>query len=163
MTCMALFTDRVGRAYAQRHMPKPATGEGPWGEAVEYWLKEKKIRQADLARATGIEPKIISKIARGFHTSTRSLERIAVALELPLDAVLVSPDRKSALEERKRMIMEITELVTRRVEGKPPMQVQPPILSVEEATEKLNEALSAAKKRQEVSSEIVRPRIGRKK
>lgn len=158
MTCMALFTSRVGHAYAQRHMPKPATGDGPWGEAVEYWLKEKKIRQADLARVTGIEPKIISKIARGFHTSTRSLARIAAALELPLDAVLVSPDRKSLLEERKGMILEITELVTRRVEGRPP-----PILSVEEATRKLNEAIANEKKRQETSSDKIQPKLGRHK
>lgn len=122
---MALFTARSGDAYAQTHMPKPAVGDGPWGEAVRYWLDAKKIRQADLARDTGIEPKTISSITRGFHTTTRMLAKIAAVLDLPLDAVLVSPDRKSAAEERKRMVQEVTERVVRALDTHPPPIAEP--------------------------------------
>jgi len=144
-------------------MPKPAIGNGPWGEAVEYWLKEKKIRQADLARMTGIEAKIISKIARGFHTSTRSLERIAIALELPLYAVLVSPDRKSAAEERKLMIQEITERVVRSIDTTPSaLPPLPPALAqkVKELGQ-LTEAVEA--ERQQASRGRSKAQLRRKK
>jgi len=114
---MALFTGRLRADYAQPHMPQPAQADGPWGEAIVYWLNARRWRQADLARETGIEPKTISSVTRGFHTTTRILQRIAEALQIPLDAVLVSPDRKSANEQRKQMIQEITERVVRHIEA----------------------------------------------
>jgi transcriptional regulator with XRE-family HTH domain len=52
----------------------PPKGAGPWGEAVQHWLRHRDWSQADLARATKIEPKTISSIVRGFHTTTRMLE-----------------------------------------------------------------------------------------
>lgn len=115
---MALFTSREGRDYARGHMPKPKTADGPWGEAIRHWMDVKKISQADIARETKIQPKTVSRIVRGFHTQTRLLERIAAVFDVPLDAVLVSPARRLANEERRRMIIEITDEAMRKYEAR---------------------------------------------
>lgn len=114
---MALFTDRLGGHYAPNHMPRAKRGNGPWGEAIEYWLRVKKISQADLVRATDVRANTISRVTRGFHTMTSVLEKIANALDVPLDAVLVSPERKMKNEERRQLVADITERVVRTIEG----------------------------------------------
>src|SRR5688572_13604922 len=103
---MALLSDGAGHDYAQRHMPAVKTGTGPWGEAIRYWLPKKNMRQADLARETGIEEKSISSMARGFHTTTRQLAKIAKVFGVPLEDVLVSPSRYEARLDQKRVIQE---------------------------------------------------------
>jgi transcriptional regulator with XRE-family HTH domain len=113
---MALFTGGVRADYPRPHMPQPKRGDGPWGEAIVYWLKDRNMRPAELARATGVRPNTISRIVRGFDTTTRVLRLIAAALDLPIDAVLISPDRKSANEARKQMILEVTERVVRHID-----------------------------------------------
>src|SRR4051812_42018863 len=117
---MALFTATAAAGYARQHMPQPKSGSGPWGEAIRYWLKEKDMRQADLVRAVHvanpqetITANTISNASRGLHCSTRTLEQIALALKVPLDEILVSPDRRSAQEARRQMVQEITEHVMR--------------------------------------------------
>lgn len=115
---MALFTDRQSTPYARRTMPQAPRGDGPWGEAIQYWLRARNKRQADLASDTGVRANTISRAARGFDTTTRVLRKIADALDAPLDSVLVSPERKLANEDRRRLIQEITELVVRTVETK---------------------------------------------
>ena len=75
-------------------MTLPPKGTGPWGASLRYWLPRRDMRQSDLARATGITPKTISSIVRGFHTTTNNLARIAWALDVPLDQLLVSPDQR---------------------------------------------------------------------
>jgi transcriptional regulator with XRE-family HTH domain len=77
-------------------------GPGPWGEAIRYWLPRKNMCQADLARASGIEPKTISTMTRGFHTTTRMLLKVSVALGVPLADVLVSPARQRLNDEAIR-------------------------------------------------------------
>lgn len=73
------------------------------------------VRAADKARweAAGqkTKPKEITKNSisnayRGLHTSTRTLQKIAHALNLPFDMVLVSPARRTSNEERLRLAME---------------------------------------------------------
>jgi transcriptional regulator with XRE-family HTH domain len=97
-------------------------GTGPWGEAIRYWLPKKNMRQVDLARVANIEEKTISKITRGFHTTTRQLEKIARAFQVPIDDVLLSPDRRLTNADRHRLINEIsasvTEKVYREIEGR---------------------------------------------
>lgn len=110
---MALLSTGPGRAYAQGSMPAVKTGNGPWGEAIRYWLPKRNMRNADLARATGIEEKTIGKMARGFHTTTRKLEVVAVALGVTLEEILVSPDRIRASENLERLIRDAVSAVLR--------------------------------------------------
>lgn len=90
---MLKFTGAARDSYPQDDMPDDAAplGDGPWGEAVRYWLHKKKLRQAALVRGTGLTANTISGIVRGLPTQTRSLDLIARWLKVPLAAVLVSP------------------------------------------------------------------------
>src|SRR5262249_32105724 len=77
--------------------------EGPWGDALQYWLKTRDLRQADVVRASGLQPKTISRVARGLHTQTRVLASIAMFLGVPIEHILVSPLRSAASpDETKR-------------------------------------------------------------
>ncbi len=134
---MALFTGMSSGDYSRQHMPQPAKSDGPWGEAIQYWLDVKGWRQADLIREiqnlqkpeaavrAGKRKKskgnknTVSTACLGRDCNTKTLRIIATALGVPLDGVLVSPDRKSANEARKQMILEIAEKVARELE-KPP-------------------------------------------
>jgi transcriptional regulator with XRE-family HTH domain len=87
---MGFLADGSRRPYAHK-VPQAKRDSGPWGEAIRYWLNERRWSQSDLARATQLQPKTISRIVRGFHTQTRLLEQIAAALGVALDRVLVSP------------------------------------------------------------------------
>lgn len=127
---MALFTGMPSGGYPRGRMPLPEKSDGPWGEAIQYWLAFRGWKQADLIREIQkAEPSTsktdkknkgnkntVSNAALGRDCNTRTLRVIATALNVPLDAVLVSPDRKSANEARKQMIMEITESVVRKIE-----------------------------------------------
>jgi len=113
---MPLFTGSGVQSYARRHMPLPKRGGGPWGEAIRFWLDKRQIQQADVVRATGLRANTVSRATRGFHTTTRVLERIATALHAPIDQVLVSPVRKLANEERRALASEISEEVLRSID-----------------------------------------------
>ena len=126
---MALFTGAVRKTHTRPKMAQPEYADGPWGSAIQYWLNRLKWRQSDLARATGIEPKTISSIVRGFDTTTRMLRRIWDALlkegqrrsplnHLYFEEVLVSPEAKSEAEKKRLWIQEITEKVARELEGR---------------------------------------------
>lgn len=100
-------------------MPLPPRKDGPWGEAIKYWLVQRGWNQTDLRKAVrqrnaSVSKNTIGNAARGFDVSTRVLRIIATALDVSLEAVLLSPNRRSAQEERKQMIFEITERVARQ-------------------------------------------------
>jgi transcriptional regulator with XRE-family HTH domain len=97
-------------------MPQAARSDGPWGDAIRYWLNQRKMRQADLAELTGVRANTISRVTRGFPTTTRVLAKIAVAFRVPIDVVLVSPELKLANEKRRRLALEISERVLRELE-----------------------------------------------
>lgn len=138
---MALFTGGEWESYPHPQMPKPASADGPWGEAITYWLNARGWRQADLLKAVhdvgGTTNKnTISSATRGYNCSTRVLRVIASALKVPLEDVLVSPDRKSASEERRQLITEAVDRAMREYDARnapkpphpptPPEQVEPP-------------------------------------
>jgi transcriptional regulator with XRE-family HTH domain len=102
--------------YSFPGMPQARRETGPWGDAVQYWLNHRQLRQADLVRATRIQAKTISQIARGFHTTTKLLGRIAAALNVPLDQVLVSPLKRGTMDDRRRLISGLMEDVLRFVD-----------------------------------------------
>lgn len=115
---MALFTDRALDSYSQRRMPQPARGDGPWGEAITYWLNIRTWRQADLVRALkgNIDKNTVSRAANGHDVNTATLRLIAAALNAPLEDVLVSPIRKRQGEELRRMAHDVLEEFFRRAE-----------------------------------------------
>jgi transcriptional regulator with XRE-family HTH domain len=113
---MALFTRAEQRDYASGNMPAAERKTGPWGAAIEYWLKERRLRQADLVKGTRIEAKTISRITRGFHTQTRKLELIAKYLMVPLERVLVSPLRSGPSEDRRQLVRDIIDDALRSVD-----------------------------------------------
>jgi len=123
---MAVLGPTTGHSYsAVQAMPQPAIANGPWGEAIRYWLSVRKLRQADLARpvskgGTGLRANTISRVTRGFDTTTRVLRRIATALDIPLDQLLVSPQRHHESEDRRRLAIEIAERVLRTLEQRDP-------------------------------------------
>lgn len=114
---MPLFTGQVSGGYAQRHMPQPIVSDGPWGEAIRYWLQRKNLSQQDVARMTKMPGNTVSRAARGFHVQTRVLGRIARALDVPLTDVLVSPVRRAMNEDRRRFVADVTEQVVRKLES----------------------------------------------
>jgi len=138
---MALFTGKSGYDYARGHMPTPKLSDGPWGEAIRYWMAKRQWLQADLARESGIEPKTVSSIVRGFDTTTKMLRRIADALDIPLDAVFVSPDRKLANEERRKIALEVAEHVLRTMEARGVKGLPPHETTAEESLEQAVRAL----------------------
>jgi len=110
-------------------MPQSKKGDGPWGEAIQYWLDVNKLTQADLLRLLNddefvksygkpMQAKTVSRIVRGFDTQTRLLRRIAAALQQPLDAVLVAPGRMLANEKRAQLARQISEEVLRTLEAR---------------------------------------------
>lgn len=145
---MALFTEKSEGQYAQPHMPQPAKGDGPWGEAIAYWLNVRHWRQADLVRATkgGLSKNTVSIAFNGLDVNTETLRIIAKALNAPLDEVLVSPDRKSANETRKQMVIEIAERVLRDVESTRSVG-QMPSADLDRAVEKFDEAITNEERR----------------
>lgn len=132
-------------------MPAPKTGSGPWGEALKYWLPRRDMRQSDLARETGIEEKTISSIARGFHTTTRKLERIAEVLKVPIDDVLISPARRLAIEERRRIAQDVAERVLRELEA----DAQPPAEARQSFNDEMDGLVRAAERSVEQRHEPV--------
>jgi len=118
---MALFTGALADGYSRQHMAQPKSGNGPWGEAIRYWLKLRDMQQADLMRAIRelrhkTTSNTISNASRGLDCHTKTLRIIATALNVSLDEILVSPSRQSESERRKLMIQEITERVVRAMQ-----------------------------------------------
>lgn len=113
---MGFFTNVERRGYS-RDVPQPKRENGPWGEALRYWLNEKKLRQADLVKGTKIQAKTISRIARGFHTQTRVLEDIARFLGVPLERLLVSPLRHRPTDDRRQRARGLFQEFLRELEG----------------------------------------------
>lgn len=114
---MGLFTSVGRRGYSRHEMPQAKRDNGPWGEALRYWLNERKLRQADLVKGTKIQAKTISRIVRGFHTQTRVLEDVARFLAVPVERVLVSPLRRGPNDERRQFARGIVQDVLREIDG----------------------------------------------
>ncbi len=143
---MPLFTGSAAGGYSRRHMPQPKSGDGPWGDAIRYWLTRRGMQQADLVRAIkGLNgtttPNTLSTAFRGLDCNTRTLRIIATALKVSLDEVLISPDRKSDVEARKAFVAEVTERVVRDLELT--TRPTPPVPSVDEAIQQLHRATRA--------------------
>jgi hypothetical protein len=163
---MALFTTGAVGGYSRRQMPQPKTGNGPWGDAIRYWLRRRNMQQADLMRAIKdmretTTANTISNAALGRDCHTKTLRIIAAALNVSIDEVLVSPDRKSDAEARKLMIQEITERVVRTIDTPIAPSSLPPSLA--HKVKELSQATEDETIRQESIRARNRPKMGRKK
>lgn len=141
---MALLMSIERRAYADGRM-RPTAGDGPWGEAIIYWLKKRGWSQADLGRAASAIAKkdqatnlknTVSNACLGRDCHTRTLRLLAAALNVPLDQLLVSPERKSDNERMRAVAVDIAERVLRQMEASgapvapapPPAVAEPPLV-----------------------------------
>jgi len=112
---MPLFTGGSRQGYARSQMPRPEYRHGPWGEGIRYWLEKRGKLQAELAREANVNANTMSRATRGLHVNTSSLERIANALQAPIEDVLVSPERKTRRDDERKLIQDITERVARQI------------------------------------------------
>jgi transcriptional regulator with XRE-family HTH domain len=62
-----------------------------WGEAVGRHLREHGLTQTELARLAGINRGTVQHILRGGHCHTETLERIAMALGMPMAELFQEP------------------------------------------------------------------------
>lgn len=148
-------------------MPTDARREnGPWGPAIEYWLKERRLSQAELLRginearrdaanesspkkgkAKKMGPNTISRIVRGFHTQTRLLALIAQHLEVPIEDVLVAPTRRNSNEDQEQLMQSMAELqqklenARRLVEAGRRMQADTATLEIAKRVQRLSAKL----------------------
>jgi len=97
-------------------VPPPPTknhdDDGPWGEAIQFYLRERRMSQAEICRMTKLTSNTVSKAARGFHTNTQTLTKIARALGVSLKDLMADPHRPSA----PPMTPAITEMLTHNPE-----------------------------------------------
>ena len=159
--------------YRQR-MPLDAPREGgPWGNAIEFWLKERRLSQAELLRRINAErhdiaatdagtrksigpkakrmgPNTISRITRGFHTQTRLLAVIAKHLAVPIEEVLVSPTHRHRNEDSEQLMSSMADLqrqlenARRIVEANRRLQPDPVTLEIAKRLQRLSPKLRAS-------------------
>lgn len=92
-------------AYAEPMAKKAAQqGDGPWGEAIRYWFKEKAIRQAHVVEGTGMPPNKVSRAFNGLNVRMDTLRQIAEFLDVPFESVLVSPLRRLSPTEERHLV-----------------------------------------------------------
>lgn len=83
----------VGRNYMRRRdiqtrITLPAM-PGPWGRAVRQLRAEKGWTMRKLASEAGVSVNTMTSVERGRHTQTIILQKIADALSVPIDEVLL--------------------------------------------------------------------------
>lgn len=69
-------------------------GDGPWGDAIQYWFREKNLRQSHVVEGTGMSPNKASRAANGLDVRMETLRQFAEFFGVPLESVLVSPQRR---------------------------------------------------------------------
>jgi transcriptional regulator with XRE-family HTH domain len=62
-----------------------------WGESIGRHLREQKLTQSELARLAGLSRSTVQHLLRGGHCHTETLDRVAVALGIPLSDLFQEP------------------------------------------------------------------------
>jgi transcriptional regulator with XRE-family HTH domain len=62
------------------------------GRRIAMWRDKRGLTQKDLALKADLDPQTMSKIERGTGVMTDNLRKIAVALQVPTDALLFDPE-----------------------------------------------------------------------
>ena len=52
-------------------------GDGPWGDAIQYWFREKNLRQSHVVEGTGMSPNKASRAANGLDVRMETLRQFA--------------------------------------------------------------------------------------
>jgi transcriptional regulator with XRE-family HTH domain len=73
----------------------------PWSEAIRFLLEERGLTQVQLARLAGIDPGTIGHLARGGHSTTETLVKIAKALEVDLAELVSRPAGRDDMASRR--------------------------------------------------------------
>jgi transcriptional regulator with XRE-family HTH domain len=95
-------------------------GDGPWGEAIQYWFKEKQLRQAHVVEGTGMAPNKVSRAANGLNVRMDTLRQIAEFLNVPFESVLVSPLRRLSPSEERHVAERIAAAAARELTQRRP-------------------------------------------
>jgi transcriptional regulator with XRE-family HTH domain len=98
-------------------------GDGPWGEAIQYWFKEKSLRQAHVVEGTGMAPNKISRAANGLNVRMDTLRQIAEFLGVPFESVLVSPQRRLSPAEERHVADKLAEAAAKVITSRRPTAV----------------------------------------
>src|SRR5215471_4806939 len=84
-------------AGAVRQMLPPVNDDWPWGDAIQYYLRDRRVSQAEICRITKLTSNTVSNAARGRHTNTQTLTKIARALGVSLEDLMSDPRRRPPL------------------------------------------------------------------
>jgi len=95
-------------------------GDGPWGPAIRYWLKELNLRQTHIVEGTGMPGNTVSNAARGLDVHMDTLRRIAEFFQVPFESVLVSPERRLGAEEERHVAEKVAAEARRVMEQRRP-------------------------------------------
>lgn len=91
-------------------------GDGPWGEAIQYWFKDKHLRQSHVVEGTGMSPNKASRAANGLDVRMETLRQFAEFFEVPLESVLVSPERRLSPDVERKLTAKLAEDVSSLLE-----------------------------------------------
>jgi transcriptional regulator with XRE-family HTH domain len=112
-------------SYAPRMAKRAAKrGDGPWGDAIQYWFKEKNLRQSHVVEGTGMSPNKASRAANGLDVRMETLRQFAEFFGVPLESVLVSPERRLSQAEEKRVIDKVQSELRRTMALNRPRPIQ---------------------------------------
>jgi transcriptional regulator with XRE-family HTH domain len=139
---MAILVQLSPPPYAQQMAKKGAKkGDGPWGEAIQYWFKEKHLRQAHVVEGTGMSPNKASRAANGLDVRMDTLRQFAEFFEVPIESVLVSPLRRLSPADDRHAAEKLAETVRRVMDQSrptPPVRhIDPRMLALARRIEKL--------------------------
>lgn len=112
-------------SYAPRMAKRAARkGDGPWGDAIQYWFKEKNLRQAHVVEGTGMSANKASRAANGLDVRMETLRQFAEFFGVPLEFVLVSPERRLSQDVEKRVLDKVQSDVKRMMALSRPRPIQ---------------------------------------
>jgi transcriptional regulator with XRE-family HTH domain len=112
----APYIDPVAKSAAR-------VGDGPWGEAIQYWFKEKQLRQSHVVEGTGMAPNKVSRAANGLNVRMDTLRQIADFLNVPFESILVSPLRRLSPSEERHVAERIAAAAARELTQRRPIPV----------------------------------------
>jgi len=145
---MALLSEASRPNYPSPQMPQPARGDGPWGEAIAYWLDRRQWLPADLIEAAdgAISKNTVYEACKGKDVNTSSLRVIASLLNAPLDEVLVSPARLKARDQQREVIYEAVSAALRARDVVPvPGVTVPPVSEAQRGIRETRERIAKLK------------------